>query len=191
MIALHHMVMMAACPLMAQADSKLPEKYQGQRLLVRFGGSDADAEKALGEAKATVVEKIAAKTFLLDFGADKPKDVLERLPKHEGAIVFQDGAFKEALGYKNRKGITMVPQPYACLRWGSNANAMKQMEQDVERCSKLPGVRAEKINNAPGKKVFGNPWILKLTPTDGNTLLQVFVQAKAGFDYREDTVAGR
>src|SRR5688572_17254042 len=98
MILFHQWVMAVASSLIAQSgtlpDSKLPVKYQGQRLVVRFGGTDADAEKALGDAKATVVEKIAAKTFLLDCGADKPREVLGRLPKHEGAIVFQDGAFK-------------------------------------------------------------------------------------------------
>jgi hypothetical protein len=154
-------------------------------------GADKDTEDALKKARAVVVEKVTAKTYLLDCGKEKPHDVVQRLPGHQGAINFHDGEFKEALGYRTRKGAYLVPQPYASLRWGSTFNAIKQMEQDIERYSKLPGVGAEKVNTRPGERVFGNPWMPKLTPAKGKTLLEVFVLTKAGFDFKEGKEPGK
>jgi hypothetical protein len=193
---LWHQAPLAACLLtiagLAWAGGrKLPEKYHGQKVLVRFASTDQDADDALKNARAVVVEKVTAKTYLLDCAKEKPHDVLQRLPGHQGAMVFHDGAFKEALGYKTRKGAYLVPQPYASLRWGSTFNAIKQMEQDIARYSKLPGVVAEKINTRPGERVFGNPWMLKLTPAKGTTLLEVFVLTKAGFDSKEGKDPGK
>jgi hypothetical protein len=59
------------------------------------------------------------------------------------------------------------------------------MEQDLARFSRMPGVRAEKVQTHPGEHGTINPWILKLTPAGGTTLLEVFLRTRADFHYKE------
>jgi len=161
------------------------QKYPGEKVLVQFSRVDQSVEDAVTKAKLTVVEKIGTIGMVLDCGKEKPGAAVMALPNYQGAIIFRDGQFAEAIGYKTAKGKFMVPQSYACLRWGSTQNHMKQMEADIERCSKLVSVHSEKINLRPGERVLGNPWMLKLTPEKGTTLLEVFHLTGAKFDYVE------
>jgi hypothetical protein len=172
-------------PVALGDDDKLPEKYRGQKVLVLFARADTGAEEALKKAKVAIMEQITASAYLIDCGKEKPREVVEALPGHQGAIVFGDGEFKEAIGYLDRRKRLQVPQPYASVRWGSTANDQKRMQADVDKFSKMPGVKAEHINTRPGEKVIGNPWMLRLTPAKGKTLLEVFVLTRAGFDYKE------
>jgi hypothetical protein len=49
----------------------------------------------------------------------------------------------------------------------------------------MPGVVVEKINPHRGAETDHHAWILKLTPAEGKTLLEVFLQTRARFYYKE------
>ena len=99
---------------------------------------------------------------------------------HAGAIIFRDGSFVKAIAAPDNK---KIPQKHAVLRWGSTAAAQKQMNADIERYSKMPGVVAKKINTAEGQFILGNPNKLVLTPSKDKTLLEIFLLAEAQFDH--------
>ncbi len=174
-------LLLVTSPIWAKNEAA-QRRFPGEKVLVQFSQVTQAVEDAVKKAQLTVVEKIGSHGLVLDYGAEKPRDVLVALPNYQGAIIFREGAFVEAIGYKSANGKYKVPQAYACMRWGSSENHMKQMQADVERCSQLPGVNAEKINTKPGQKIYGNPWMLKLTPKQGTTLLDVFHLTGAKFD---------
>lgn len=174
----------------AAADAR---KHADTKVLVAFdpySGRRADSKKrraefdqALKKSKVKIVAKHHYDNYLLlDCGARKPATVLAEVPHHAGAIVFCNGNLVDTIPSHDRK---RTPKKYAILRWGSSANAMKQMKADINKYSSMPGVVAKKVNLAPGKHVFGNPFILKLTPSEGKTLLEIFLMAEAQFDHVE------
>lgn len=167
------------------------KKHAGVRALVAFdpySGRRSDSKKrraafdqGLKKAKVKIVAKHHYDNYLLvDCGERKPAEVLAEVPHHAGAIVFRDGKPVNVVPSQDKK---RTPKKYAILRWGSSANGIKQMEADIEEFSNMPGVVAKKVNLAPGKRVFGNPFVLKLTPGEGKTLLEIFLIAEARFDY--------
>lgn len=140
-------------------------------------------QQALKEAEVQIVTTYHYGNYLLlDCGTKEPAELLKTVPYHAGAIVFRDGELVTAIAAHDKK---KTPKNCAILRWGSTANDVKRMQADIKKYSNMPGVVAEKINLRPGEVVFGNPWILKLTPGEGKTLLDIFVLAEAQFDYAE------
>jgi hypothetical protein len=176
---------------------ELPEKIRGQKVLVAFdvwgpsGGQDeiqrrtTQIEQALKHAGVELVEKVSATMYLVDTKGRKPTEVLKDLHYRQGAMVFKDGQYLEALPYENfyHKGQILRPEPFACLWWGSASGDREQMKRDIDKYSSMPGVVAETFDAGTGQ---GNNTRLKLLPAKGKTLLEVFLLVpQAGFHYSE------
>jgi hypothetical protein len=123
--------------------------------------------------------------FLVDTKGHKPAEVLKDLHYRQGAMVFKDAQYVEALSYENfyHKGQILRPEPFACLWWGSGSGGREQMKRDIDEYSSMPGVVAETFEAGTGQ---GNNTRLKLLPAKGKTLLEVFLLVpQAGFHYSE------
>jgi len=169
----------------------------GPRVLVAFDpydvkeGAEAEFQRGLKDTKVKVLMTYHyGFYYLLDCGDKSPEDVLKGVPFHAGAIVFRDGNFVNAIASHDGK---QVPKNYAVLRWGSNLEAVQEMEKDVAKFSKMDGVVAKfhqwkRKSDRLEDQVAGNPSWMQLNPGKGKTLLEVFLLAEAQFDYSEAKV---
>lgn len=176
----------------------LDAKLRGQKVLVAFDGfapegldelgpggltgnqhRQIEIRKSFEKAGIEVVEEVRLGLILTDTKGRKPADVLKHVPHHVGAVVFQDGDYRESIPYEDRHGHLLAPAPYAAIRYGSPGGASADVrKKDLEMHSKMLGVVAEEFQERPG--VYTG---LKLTPAKGKTLLDVFLLTKAGFHY--------
>lgn len=176
----------------------LPEAVRGSKVLIAFDvGSPTDnvhriphqipdIEAALQKSGCRIVERVNRSLYLVD-GLQHSRQFLKALPHRQGMLVFEDGRFRESVPYENHHhpGQLLQAEPFACVRGVSGAHSLKAMKQDIARFAQMPGVVAEAINIETGTKTGGESWILKLTPAEGKTLLEVFLQTRAGFYYKE------
>jgi hypothetical protein len=185
--------------LPASLTATLPETVRGIKVLIAFdvgSPSDdesairhrtADVDAALKKAGCRIIERVNRSLCLIDGLKHPPSANLQLLPHRQGALVFEDGQLRESLPFENKhhRGHFLQAEPFACLHWAPGPHHQEAMEHDVARFSRMPGVVVEKVKSQGIGNGAGNSWILKLTPAEGKTLLEVFQETRAGFHYKE------
>lgn len=180
-----------------KSKADVPAELKGEKILAAFDidGHSRDKARIKRQAEKTVkaIEKSGNRVvkqyssgwygtgmFLLEPQKKDAAKALSELPQFRGAMVFQDGNYREGIGFKHSKGI-LVPEDGAFLEYGSSAAARESMEEAFQKLGKTQRLVVQKAGKAAWASDQGGSTYLKLTSSAGKSLLEIFLATEAGF----------
>lgn len=197
--------------------SVVPERA-GQKVLMRFraylgmrgennpalhASLQQEVEAALREAGMAIVDsgqlgagpccsRMFERMWLIDAGQRPHIATARNLPYFGGAIVFQYGRYREGLPiaqiqtweepYRGK-----VPLAFGCRAWSARDAQDGTRENELKVWRAMESVHVE-VGNPPSGSGGSGGWA-KLSPGDGATLLEVFLQTGADFCFEDPGVA--